>query len=440
MNVQVRRAAADVVAAWLADGTSPRDAMASSPSLRPLPSRERAAIARLAAETIGARRRLEFLLAGPRGLVAMPPFARALALVLAQAVLSDQLSAAGARRELAAHGVDVDLTPLLAAASLLAGDATTPATLVFARRHSLPDWFAERALSQFGDEAEAVVAALAEPAPRTLRANLLRVAGRDELAGELAAAGIATAPARFAVTALHALGDADLFATAAWQRGAFEQQDEASQLVAAITAPPPGGKVLDLCAGNGGKALALAAAMRNRGVVMASDVHEGRLRGLRERARRAGATNLQVHELPDGAWPEPVRTFAGHADRILVDAPCSGTGSWRRRPEARWSFDETSLATLAATQQQLLLAAADALRPGARLVYATCSLLAAENEQQIAALRAARPALEPVRLAEILGGAAAAPITDATGTCLSLRPDRHGCDGFFAAVLRRPRA
>ena len=439
MNVQVRRAAADVVATWLIDGTSPRDAMAASPSLRLLPSRERAAIARLVADTIAARRRLEFLVAGPRGLAAMPPPARAMTLVLAQAVWSDQLLAAGASRELAANGIDVDFTPLVAASSSPAADPGVPPPLAFARRHSLPDWFAERALLQFGDEAEAVVEALAAPAPRTVRANLLRVADRDELARELAAAGIATTPARHAPTALHVHGDADLFATAAWQRGAFEQQDEASQLVAAVTAPPPGGKVLDLCAGNGGKTLALAAALRNRGVVAATDVHAGRLRGLRERARRAGATNLQVYELTSGDWPEPVRMFAAHADRILVDAPCSGTGSWRRRPEARWSFDEVSLAAVAGTQQALLRAAADALRPGARLVYATCSLLAAENEQQILALRAARPALEPVRIAEILGGAAAGPIADATGTYLSLRPDRHGCDGFFAAVLRRPR-
>ena len=121
-----------------------------------------------------------------------------------------------------------------------------------------------------------------------------KVRDRDELARELAAEGVATRPARFAATALLVDGDADLFATAAFQRGAFEQQDEASQLACAAVAPPPGGKVLDACAGNGGKTLALAAALGNRGVVAAADVHDGRLEALRKRARRAGATNLAV--------------------------------------------------------------------------------------------------------------------------------------------------
>jgi 16S rRNA (cytosine967-C5)-methyltransferase len=294
-------------------------------------------------------------------------------------------------------------------------------------------------LAAHGERADAVVAALAQPAPRTLRANLLRVRDRDQLAAELAAEGVATTPCRHAATALQAHGEADLFATAAYQRGAFEQQDEASQLVAALVAPPPGGKVLDACAGSGGKALALAAALANRGVVAAVDVHGGRLEALRRRARRAGATNLAVHLVPESAWTPAVDEFARRADRILVDAPCSGTGSWRRRPEARWGVDEASLAQLAAAQEQLLARAAAALQPGARLVYATCSLLPEENAARVAALLATDPELEAVRVAEVLGGAAAAPIADAGGAELSVRPDVHGCDGFFAAVVRRRR-
>jgi 16S rRNA (cytosine967-C5)-methyltransferase len=138
--------------------------------------------------------------------------------------------------------------------------------------------------------------------------------------------------------------------------------------------------------------------------------------------------------------PSAVAAFAGHADRILVDAPCSGTGSWRRRPEARWALAADGLEALVATQDRLLAQAASWLRPGARLVYATCSLLRQENEARVDALLAADPGLERVRLVEILGGVAARPIADATGTNLSLRPDRHGTDGFFAAVLRRKRS
>jgi 16S rRNA (cytosine967-C5)-methyltransferase len=303
----------------------------------------------------------------------------------------------------------------------------------------VPDWFAVRALAAFGDAADAVVGALARPAPRTLRANLLRVRDRDALAAELAAEGVPTRPARFAPTALHVDGDADLFATAAYRRGAFEQQDEASQLVALLTAPPPRGKVLDACAGSGGKTLALAAALGNRGVVAAAEVHAGRLQALRVRARRAGATNLALHAVDEAQWPADVAAFAAAADRILVDAPCSGTGSWRRRPEARWSVDEASLAQLARAQESLLARAAAALRPGARLVYATCSLLPEENAGRIAALLADRADLEVVRIVEIMGAEKAAPIADAERSVLSVRPDLHGCDGFFAAVLRRRR-
>lgn len=403
------------------------------PGLRGASGGERAAVARASALAIAGMRRLEFVLGGHRGLGELPARERAQTLVLAAAVEQGELPPEDAALRLGRSRVD--FAALRHGAERIA--ATVDPVLRFGRRHSVPDWFAARALAQFGGEAEVVAAALAAPAPRTLRANLLRVAGRAELGAELAAAGITTTPGRFAATALHVGGDADLFATAAFRRGAFEQQDEASQLVAAVVAPPPGGKVLDLCAGNGGKSLALAAALRNRGVVAAADVHEGRLRALRERARRAGATNLAIHSMPSGEWPDAVRRFAARADRILVDAPCSGTGSWRRRPEARWSLDEAALGDLQRTQDELLARAAEALRPGARLVYATCSLLADENERRIDALRTAHPELEVVRIAEILGGAVAAPIADATGTFLSLRPDRHGCDGFFGAVLRR---
>jgi 16S rRNA (cytosine967-C5)-methyltransferase len=141
----------------------------------------------------------------------------------------------------------------------------------------------------------------------------------------------------------------------------------------------------------------------------------------------------------EGGWPADVAVFAARADRILLDVPCSGTGSWRRRPEARWTSLPTELDTLLPVQRELLDRAAAALQPGARLVYATCSLWRQENEDQVAAALARHPQLEVVRLAEIVGGALARAVGDADGTFLHLRPDRHGTDGFFAAVLRRRR-
>lgn len=427
---------AHVVAMYFATGRSPREAMAASVVLRVATSSERAAVAAHAAATVTALRRLEAALAGP-GFDGRSPPDRALALVLGSAVERDLLLADGAARRFVARcGEPSPEFARLLARPTVPADEPAPA---FAVRHSLPDWFVPLVRADFGAEAEAVCRALAGPAPRTVRANLLRVASRAELAAELAAEGVPTRPGPFAPTALHVDGDADLFGTAAYARGAFEQQDEASQLCALVVAPPPAGKVLDLCAGSGGKTLALAAALQNRGQVLASDVHRGRLDALRQRLRHAGAQNVQCAWSREDEPAAAVREFAPHADRILVDAPCSGTGSWRRRPEARWGLDRRSFDALRTTQAKLLDLAAAALRPGARLVYATCSLLADENERQVEALCTRHPALEVVRLAEILGSATALPITDATGTFLSLRPDRHGCDGFFAAVLRRPR-
>jgi 16S rRNA (cytosine967-C5)-methyltransferase len=439
MNSIVWLWAADVVAAWLGTGRTPRDIMAELPVLREAEPGERAAVARAAVLAIASMRRLEYVLGGASGLEPLGSRLRAMALVLGAAVEADLVLADGAKRYFDGYGKEPpDFGRLLRADAIIGGGEPR---LAFGRRHSVPQWFAEAVQHQYGSEAEALVRALQAPAPRTVRANLLRVASREALAAELAAEGVPSRPGPFAATALAVDGEADLFATAAYRRGAFEQQDEASQLVAAAVAPPPGGKVLDLCAGSGGKTLALATALQNRGMVLATDVHRGRLAALRERQARAGADNVQVEALGErGEVPPPVATFAGHADRILIDAPCSGTGSWRRRPEARWSLDERSLRQLTEVQDRLLASAAAWLKPGARLIYATCSLLASENEERITALLAAQPQLETVRLAEILGGAMARPIADATGTFLTLRPDRHGTDGFFAAVLRRRRS
>jgi 16S rRNA (cytosine967-C5)-methyltransferase len=430
------RLAADVLSDWFTRGAPPRDAIALRPELRRQPPAVRAAVAALAHAVFTRLPWLEFALARAGGLGDLAPLARGAASVLAHEVLADRVLAAGAGRQFATVSRStVDFAPLLTAAARRC--ALADPTARFALRHALPTWLAARFLAEFAADAEVVAAALAEPAPRTLRQNPRRCATREQLAAELAAEGVATRPARFAPHALHVDGDADLFATAAFRRGAFEQQDEASQLAAQVVAPPPGGKVLDLCAGSGSKALALAATLKNRGEVMATDVHLGRLQALRERLARSGADNVRMVAIDEHEWPAPVAAFAAAADRILVDAPCSGTGALRRRPEIRHRLGEADLTALLGTQDTLLDRAAAVLRPGARIVYATCSLLAAENEQRVAAFVARQPAFEIVRLKEILGGAAAAPIADATGTFLSLRPDRHGCDGFFAAVLRR---
>jgi 16S rRNA (cytosine967-C5)-methyltransferase len=428
--------AASVVASCLGSGDGLAEVMARSRDLRREPAATKAIVLRAAAATIAGLRRSQFLY-GPF-LAPLRPEARARVLVLVQAVFDGQIgaehAAVSSRREV---GVDVPvLGPAVARARIDAIDGDEER---FAVAHSLPDWAAARLRSQDGGHAGQLAAALVAAPPRTLRANLLRVHDAAALVDELGREGIVARVGAHASTAVHVEGDADLFATRAFVRGAFEQQDEASQLAVACVAPPPGGRVLDLCAGTGGKTLALAAQLGNRGVVCASDVHEGKLRGLRQRLARSGADNVRI-EAPDGDdGGERLAAFARRADRILVDAPCSGTGSWRRRPEARWTIDEAALASLRETQLRLLRQAAAWLQPGARLVYATCSLLEEENSRQVDTILGEVVGLEVVRLAEILGSRVAAPISDAGGRFLVLRPDLHGCDGFFLAVLRRRR-
>jgi 16S rRNA (cytosine967-C5)-methyltransferase len=438
LSPEVLRAAVDVVGEWVARGVAVRDAMARHERLQRAPAWARAQVAALANAAVAQAIRSEFLLTGDGGFGDLSSAACAEAAVLAIAVATGAWHEADATAAFAAlhrRALSFEhMEPARAEAALL---AIADPDERFARTFALPPWFAAALQATYGVDAPALARVLLEPAPRTLRANLLRVADRDALARELEHEAVMTRPAQYAATALHVDGEADLFATAAYRRGAFEQQDEASQLAIAAVAPPPSGKVLDLCAGNGGKTLGLAAVLQNRGNVLATDVHEGRLQALRERIARAGAHNVQVAPIGEDEWPAAVQTFARAADRILIDAPCSGTGSWRRRPEARHAIRPDRLQALVATQDQLLRAAAAMLKPGARLCYATCSLLPLENEQRIEALRAHDPGLEPVRLVEILGGAVGRPLADATGTWLSLRPDRHGCDGFFLAVLRR---
>jgi 16S rRNA (cytosine967-C5)-methyltransferase len=194
--------------------------------------------------------------------------------------------------------------------------------------------------------------------------------------------------------------------------------------------------VVDYCAGAGGKTLALAAAMANKGRIIACDVHAGKIAELRKRARRNRVTTVQAIDLA-GGWPAQLAALEGKADRVLVDAPCTGIGALRRNPEARWRLAPADLARLPREQLAIAEQALRLVAPGGRLVYATCTLLRAENQAIIDALLARHRDLEPVMAKEVWGKERAAALTDPTGTHLMLRPDRHGTDGFFAAVLRR---
>jgi len=287
----------------------------------------------------------------------------------------------------------------------------------------------------FGARMGEELAALTRAAPVDLRANRLK-ATRDALDAELRAEGIVTDPLR-APDALRAKGRPDIPSSAAFLAGLCEIQDEGSQIVAALVGARPGRQVLDFCAGAGGKSLALAAAMANRGHLVAADVSEKRLARAKLRMKRAGVENAE-RVLLTGTDEDPFLTAqAGHFDRVLVDAPCSGTGAWRRHPEIRWKG--LDLDRLTGLQDAIFARASRLVKPGGHLVYATCSLLPAENEGRAAAFLAGHPEFRAVPAAEAWAEATGAQWPFGDADHLSLSPARDGTDGFFAAVFERRR-
>ncbi len=304
-------------------------------------------------------------------------------------------------------------------------------------RHNLPDWFAAALQAQLGEAFWPLVQAVSEPAPLDLRVNVLK-AKRDEVQRALTEAGYTVHPTPHSPWGLRVQGKPALHKLDVFTRGEVEVQDEGSQLLALLTDPKRGEMVVDFCAGAGGKTLALGAAMRNTGRLYAFDVSGHRLDALKPRMARSGLSNIHpaqiAHERDDR-----IKRLAGKIDRVLVDAPCSGLGTLRRNPDLKWRQSPKTVAELQARQGAILAGAARLLKPGGRLVYATCSLLAAENEEVAAAFTAAQqgvfdvlPAQDALQAARV---EAAASLV--AGPYLRLWPHRHQTDGFFAAVWQR---
>lgn len=298
-------------------------------------------------------------------------------------------------------------------------------------RAECPDWALEPLRRRFGETFAEEMAAMLTPAPLDLRVNPLR-ATREAVMGELRTRGVAAEACRMAPQGIRIRERPSLTRLPMLKTGEAEIQDEGSQLVALLVDAQPGERVVDFCAGAGGKTLAIATQMQNRGVVIACDVSEGRLKRGAERFRSAGLHNIQTRLLTSerDKW---VKRHKGGFDRVLVDAPCSGTGAWRRNPDARWRAEDVGLEGLLTLQAGILDSAARLVRPGGRLVYATCSLLTEENEAQVEAFLAGHPEFAAVPLLEV-----APQLRDsAHPDHLSLTPARHDTDGFFAAVLQR---
>ncbi len=305
--------------------------------------------------------------------------------------------------------------------------------------HEYPSWLDRDLADVFGDRLDAEMAALMREAALDLRVNVLKTDRLSAIAA-LAADGIVAEPTPLSPIGLRVEGRPNLAATPSFKNGLVEVQDEGSQLVALLVDARSGQRVVDFCAGAGGKTLALAAAMANKGQIVACDVLAGRVDRAGVRLRRAGAHNVTRRALSSERDPW-VKRHEGSFDRVLVDAPCSGTGTWRRNPDARWRLDAGEPEDLARLQARILASAWRLVRKGGRLVYATCSLLPKENEDQVNAFLADKPDIRLRPIAEIwaesIGRSPGGGRCPMDGPFLFLTPATHGTDGFFAAVLER---
>lgn len=320
-------------------------------------------------------------------------------------------------------------------------DATSPEALLPQHRHNLPEWLVEPLKAQVGDQFDALAASMLEAAPLDLRANALSTK-RADLQKELKLAGINAKTTPYSPWGLRVADKPALTRLEAFQKGRVEVQDEGSQLLALLLDAKRGEMVTDFCAGAGGKTLAVGATMRNTGRLYAFDVSAHRLEALKPRLARSGLSNVHpaaiAHERD-----ERVKRLVGKMDRVLIDAPCSGLGTLRRNPDLKWRQSPKAIEELTAKQTAILTSAARMVKSGGRLVYATCSILPAENEAIAEAFAAAHPDFEPLDAGELLEqlkveqAASLCAGGDTGSRYLRLWPHLHQTDGFFAAVWQR---
>ncbi len=316
-----------------------------------------------------------------------------------------------------------------------------PEDLMERHRHNLPDWLVQPLKDQLGDEFWPLVESFNKGAGLDLRVNDFK-AKRADVQKELAALGIKALPTPFSPWGLRIAGKPALSKMEAFKRGDFEVQDEGSQLLAMLLDAKRGEMVVDFCAGAGGKTLAIGAAMRSTGRLYAFDTSAGRLDAFKSRLARSGLSNVHpaaiAHERDDR-----VKRLSGKIDRVLVDAPCTGMGTLRRNPDLKWRQTQVAVDEMTVKQTAILQSAARLVKPGGRLVYATCSVLPQENEAIAKAFSELNVDFEPLDVGDVLTGL---KVGGAAGLCsggdsglryLRLWPHRHQTDGFFAAVWQR---
>jgi 16S rRNA (cytosine967-C5)-methyltransferase len=315
--------------------------------------------------------------------------------------------------------------------------AISPADLLDRHRYSLPDWLDAGLRKQFEQPAEfqQMAQSWLEPAPLDLRVNTY-TDRREDVQQELELLGLHSQPTPYSPWGLRLQSKPALTRTDAFARGAIEVQDEGSQLLAALLEPKRGEMVVDFCAGAGGKTLALGALMRSTGRLYAFDTSAHRLDALKPRLARSKLSNVHpaviAHERD-----ERIKRLYGKIDRVLVDAPCSGLGTLRRNPDLKWRQSLSAVQEMQARQIAILSSAAKLLKAGGRLIYATCSVLPAENEEVVAAFDLAHPGFKSVPAVEVLQNlkiSQAQSLCSPDGRFLRLWPHRHATDGFFASI------
>ena len=392
-------------------------------------SKDRAGIASLVYDALRRRASARFLMKAETARAEMIG-----ALLLARGLTPDEIAAHFSGEGHAPAALTDEERHNLVAAELSGGDESV--------QGDFPAWLSPYFIRAFG--ADRVVdegRALAGRAPLDLRVNALK-ATRDDMLKELA--HLSPEPCRFAANGLRIVQGADgrgvaLNAEPAYARGQVEIQDEGSQIAALLGRAAPGEQVLDLCAGGGGKTLAMAADMDNRGQIYATDSDGRRLTPAIARLEKAGARNVQVRA-PRGPNNDPVADLKGACDLVFVDAPCTGTGTWRRNPDAKWRIRPGALEQRIKAQDEVLARAAPFVKSGGRLLYATCSALCEENEDRVAAFLAAHPEFSAEPALESLAKAGLTGLDNAVsphGPGLRLSPAVHETDGFYAVVLLR---